>query len=85
VDEEPKFRSWPIAVAGGAMLLCCLAPVLLASGATWLTGWLGGIEPMSAFAIAIAVGITVLVVRRWRSGTARDGISAEHRSLPEDR
>lgn len=75
-NKEPqKENVWLVAAAGGVMLVCCLAPVLLVSGAAWfsVTGWFSGINPLGAIAIAIAVGVAVLISHRRRKAAADIG------------
>lgn len=86
-NKEPqKENVWLVAAAGGAMLVCCLAPVLFVSGAAWFTGWFSGIDPLGALAIAVAVGGAVLMLRRRRQAAARDERpSSTTQAIGEDR
>ncbi len=78
MEREPKESVLPIVIAGGAMVVCCLAPVLFVSGASGLTAWLGGIDPLLAVAIAVAMGAEVVLFRRMRKLTS----TRLERSLP---
>jgi len=85
-DRIPKESILPIAIAGGAMLVCCLGPVLFVSGAAWFTGWLSGIDALGALAIAVAVGGAVFVLRRRRQASSGDDRpSAATQAIGEDR
>ena len=69
LDRQPKESTLPVtAVIGavGAMLVCCLAPVLLISGASGFAAWFGGIDPLLAAGIAVAIFALVVVFRRMR-------------------
>ena len=66
MDKKPKESFLPIAIAGGAMLVCCLAPVLFVSGASGLAAWLGGIDPLLAAGMAVAICAVIVVFRRMR-------------------
>ncbi len=67
MDKEPKQGFLPVAVAGGAMVICCLVPLLLVSGASGLTAWLGGIDPLLAVGIAVAIFAAIMLFRRMRN------------------
>ena len=69
MDREPKGSLLPFAIGGGALLVCCLGPVLLASGGAGLTAWIGGIDPLLAAGIAMAVLAAAVVFRRIRKST----------------
>lgn len=66
MERKPKESILPVAIAGGAMVVCCLAPALLVSGASGLAAWLGGIDPLLAVAFAVAMGAAVVLFRRMR-------------------
>ncbi len=87
VDREPKQGWLPAVIAGGAMVVCCLGLVLVVSGGSGLTAWLGGINPFNAAAIAIVVGIAVLYVRRrrLRGITKEDPDIQQSQTLKEDK
>lgn len=70
MEREPKESFLPLAIAGGAMLACCLGPVLLVSGASGLAAWLGGIDPLLAVGIAGAIFIVIVLFRRKRRSSA---------------
>lgn len=67
MDQEPKGSRLPFAIGGGALLVCCLGPVLLASGGAGLTAWIGGIDPLIAAGVAMAVFAAAVVFRRTRT------------------
>ena len=66
MDKEPKESFLPIAIAGGAMLVCCLGTLLLVSGGSGLVAWLGGFDPLLAAVIAVAIGAGIVLFRRRR-------------------
>jgi hypothetical protein len=86
MDRKPKNNFLPVAIAGGAMLVCCLAPVLLISGGAGLAAWFGGIDPLLAAGIAVAAGIgIVLFLRMQKSASAETQRRPSTTSLKEDR
>lgn len=85
MDREPKPRTLPIAVAGGAMVVCCLAPILFASGAAGLFGWISGVDALSALAVAVAVGAAVVFLRRRQRAMRADDSPPVSQTLREDR
>ncbi len=72
MDQNPKSGKLPFAIAGGAMVVCCLGTVFILSGGSGLLAWLGGIDPFSAVAMAAVVGIAGLYVRRRLRGTTKE-------------
>ncbi len=66
MEQDPKSGNWPIAIAGGAMAICCLGTVFIVSGGSGLLAWLGGFDPFTAVAMAVVVAIAVFYVRRRR-------------------
>ncbi len=70
MDEEPKAGLLPIAIAGGAMLACCLGPILFVSGAFGFAAWLGGIDPLLAAGIAVAIGGAIVLFRGARKSAS---------------
>lgn len=66
MDKEPKGSVLPVAVAGGAMVVCCLVSILSVSGASGFAAWLGGIAPLLAAGIAVAIGTVIVLFRRAR-------------------
>ena len=66
IDPEPKGSILPIAIAGGAMAVCCLGSLLIVSGAGGFAAWLGGIDPLLAVGIAVAIGAAIILFRRMR-------------------
>lgn len=66
MKEEPKESILPFALGGGVLLVCCLGSVLLASGGAGLTAWTGGIAPLLAIGIAVAVLAAAIIFRRVR-------------------
>ena len=64
MDREPKGSLLPFAIGGGVLLVCCLGPVLLVSGGAGLAAWIGGIDPVLAAGIAVAV-FAAAVIFRW--------------------
>ncbi len=54
------------------MLVCCLGLALVVSGGSGFLAWLGGIDPFSAVAMAVVVGIAGLYVRRRLRGTTKE-------------
>lgn len=77
MDREPKGSLLPFALGGGALLVCCLGPVLLASGGAGLAAWIGGIDPLLAAGIAMLVFAAAVVFRRIRKT-----VSTETRRVP---
>lgn len=89
MTSDPKGRSdssglLAVIGIGGAMVLCCAGPVLLAAGAA---GVLGG-ALRSGWLILVAVGLVVaavvLAVHRGRRGSRDSGSSAEGSILGPD-
>lgn len=70
MERAPKESFLPIAIAGGAMVACCLGPVLLVSGASGLTAWLGGVDTLLAAGIAGAIFVVIVLFRRKRRSSA---------------
>ncbi len=70
MDKKPKESVLPVAVAGGAMLVCCLGSILLVSGASGFAAWLGGITPLLAAGIAVAIGGVIILILRARKTAA---------------
>ena len=69
MDKEPKESFLPIAIAGGAMLACCLGTLLLVSGGSGLVAWLGGFDPLLAVGVAVAICAVIVVFRRMRKSS----------------
>jgi hypothetical protein len=69
MDKEPKESVLPIAIAGGAMLVCCLGSLLLVSGGSGLVAWLGGFDPLLAVGVAVAICAVIVVFRRMRKSS----------------
>ncbi len=70
MDKEPKGSILPIAIAGGAMAVCCLGSLLIVSGAGGFAAWLGGIDPLLAAGIAVATGAVIVLFRRARKSAS---------------
>ena len=73
MDREPKQGLLPFAIAGGAMLVCCLGSVLIVSGASGLTAWLSGIDPLLAVGVAGAIFVAIVLFRRLRKSASMEG------------
>lgn len=84
-DKEPKEGFLPIAIVGGAMLVCCFALVLLVSGASGIAAWFGGIDPLLAAGIAVAFGAVFVLFRRARKSTLTETDGAPTTALKGDR
>ena len=72
MDQEPKENILAFAVGGGVLLVCCLGPVLLASGGAGLAAWIGGIDPLLAAGIAVAAFAAAIIFRRMRIAARAD-------------
>lgn len=72
VDREPKQGLLPFAIAGGAMLVCCLGSVLVVSGASGLTAWLSGFDPLLAVGVAGAIFVAIVLFRRMRNSASTE-------------
>ncbi len=70
MDKEPKESTLPLAIAGGAMLVCCLGTVFILSGAAGITAWFGGIDPLLAVGVAVAVFAAIVLFRRMRKSAS---------------
>lgn len=70
MDREPEGSLLPFAIGGGVLLVCCLGPVLFVSSGAGLTAWIGGIDPLLAAGIAMAVFAAAAVVFRRIRKTA---------------
>ncbi len=73
MDQDPKSGKLPFAIAGGAMLVCCLGSVLIVSGASGLTAWLSGIDPLLAVGVAGAIFVAMVLFRRMRKSASMEG------------
>ena len=72
MDQDPKSGKLPFAIAGGAMLVCCLGSVLIVSGASGLTAWLSGIDPFLAVGVAVAIFVAIVLFRRMRKSASTE-------------
>jgi hypothetical protein len=84
MGKKPKESFLPIAIAGGAMLVCCLAPVLLVAGGSGLVAWLGGFDPLFAAGVAVAIGAGIVLFRRRRNTVLTENERAPRRALKGD-
>ena len=58
--------------------VCCLGPAFLSSAVAWVSGWFGGLGPVTATGLAIVVGIMAIALlrrRKARRGNAEGGAS----------
>ncbi len=56
--------------------LCCLGPAFLGSAVAWVSGWFGGLGPVTATALAIVAAVPVIALLRRskaRRGSANGG------------
>ena len=79
MEQEPKGGLLPLVILVGAGMLCCLGPVLFVSGASGLAAWLGGIDPLLAVGIAVAICALIVLFRRARKSIFTE---AERESPP---
>lgn len=80
MERGPKSNILPMAIAGGAMLACCLGSALIVSGASGLIiAWLGGIDPLLAVGVAVAIFVLILLIRSMRKSAST---KTQHTSPP---
>ncbi len=86
MEQDPKSGNLPIAIAGGAMAICCLGTVFIVSGGSGMLAWLGGFDPFIAVAMAAVVAIAVFYVRRrrLRATTKEDPEIQQSQTFEED-
>lgn len=60
------------------VVVCCLGPAVLGSALGALVGWLGGFGPAEVFGAALAGGLSVYGLFRWRRRQARRAGTQRH-------
>lgn len=65
IDDKPAV-GLVAALAVVPLALCCLAPIIFASGVGGIAGWFGGLGLAGAAAAALAVGVIAYGLIHWR-------------------
>ncbi|MBI1774454.1 MAG: hypothetical protein HYR63_03815 [Proteobacteria bacterium] len=65
MNEKPVAGLFTV-IASVPLLLCCLGPVVLGSVIGGIVSLLGGLNPAAAVASALAIGVAVYAIIRWR-------------------
>ncbi|MDE2167643.1 MAG: hypothetical protein KGJ66_15065 [Alphaproteobacteria bacterium] len=72
IDDKPAV-GLVAALAVVPLALCCLAPVIFASGIGGIAGWFGGFGLAGAAAAALAVGVIAYALIHRRQARLRRG------------
>lgn len=70
IDDKPAVGLLT-ALAVVPLALCCLAPIIFASGVGGIAGWFGGLGLAGAAAAALAVGAIAYALIHWRRARLR--------------